>query len=404
MSLVSINKKREVSTPPQQKVGRAFTITVIDKFFLLGALAGSFSSICIGIYLWLQLSGLVAISAVYQTLRSLHAFMQFYLFLVPFILGFFIQSTPKIFEARVPIRPSLKVLIPLSFLAGIPFLLTPASLIGRAFLAAACWMTAVGMLPAILETTRAVKVRVGLPSLLGLLCLGAGTLVELTPVRALILFWGGVAPIIFATAQQFIAGVLGGSRPSLPAASTNFFLYLAALFCLYLSHELERVPAILSSGICLGTVLLYLRSVLFWRTYRRWFEPLGAAFLFAHIWAIIACVVLGTGAIYSDSVLHLFATGYAVTLIIGVSLRVIAWVTDTPAVNDKLLLVMLVGWQFVPLSRGLQPFLNLPSSWVLFSSVAGSLVLLLWATLVISRAMKSIRSQLVSTRRLLQKA
>ena len=88
--------------------------TLIEKFFLVGGLASFIGGAIIGAHLWLMLNGQMKIAVNYAELRTLHSLMQTYLFFGLFILGFLLQTAPRIL--KVPDRA------PPRFLAYIPLL------------------------------------------------------------------------------------------------------------------------------------------------------------------------------------------------------------------------------------------------------------------------------------------
>ena len=141
MALIQISKNNK-ERAPDSRVKHPFSIVLIDKFFLLGAIAGLFGSLILGIYVWLMRSGLVLPDVRYHSLRSFHATMQFYLFLTPFILGFLLQSGSKLLELEKPLPRMTGIILPLTITGAIFMLFYPQFAVGTWFIATACLLSA----------------------------------------------------------------------------------------------------------------------------------------------------------------------------------------------------------------------------------------------------------------------
>lgn len=379
VSLVKISKPAADSPPAACHLSRMLPAVTIDKFFLVGALAGFFGSIMLGAYVWLMRSGLLPANPHYHSLRSLHAFMQFYLFMTPFILGFLIQSAQKLCESQRPLAPAARLALPATVLAAAALLIAPETPLAPYLLAMSIWGVAACMIPLLLAAPLPILLRFGAFAVFGLTCLGAGVFFDLGQApHALTLFWLGIVPIIFATAQQFIAGVLGGARPSSGASSIMIVLYSAAALAI-VSNDGSQASSSCAAFLATTTLIAFLTATRAWKIFLHLREPIGFAFTFAHMWALGGALLLWLGPAQADSVLHVWGIGYALTLIIGVSLRLIGWITDTQPMNERTQVLLLATWQIVPLVRGLQAVLPFPRFAIWLSSACAVAVLAAWA-------------------------
>lgn len=391
MALVSITTKKKVG-PSSCPFRNGFSVALLDKFFLVGSIAGLFGSVGLGAFVWLQRSGLLGIAPNYQSMRSLHATMQFYLFLTPFILGFFIQSAPKLFGSQKPLHPAVQLSLPGTIGAAIVLAISPGSYLASTILALCCGGLAASILPAFAAASREIQLRLGILCLIGLGSLGIGAFSDLgNPVTSLLLFWFGIVAIILATAQQFIAGVLGGSYPSTKSSTLTLILFLVTGTVLLIS----RGGNSLSSALALATFINFLHSTgahrMFGRIGR---DPLALAFTTAHFWALAGSALLAFGTIQTDSVLHIWGIGYAMTLTMAISLRLISWMSHTAALSDRWIMILLALWQTVPFVRGLQGLYPFPSYAVLLSFTCACFVLICWTGAICKSVFIGIRNQL----------
>lgn len=380
MSVVQITK-RAPDNSESCPFRRALLFSLADKFFLIGALAGLFSGIALGAYVWLMRSGIVPMHSTYQSMRSLHSFVQFYLFLTPFILGFLIQSAPKLFESRTPLLPLIRKAIPAVIISALAKCFFPESPLPSIALALSLWSAAASLLPQLLNAERQIQLRFGIFVLISLISLGFGSFIDLgAPEKSLILFWFGIISIIFGTGQQFIAGALQGSRPSSRQSLTTLLLFLAAGLALYFRRD--STGDILAAGLAVLTILSFLRSTGARVLLSKASDPLGFAFISAHFWALVGAVTLIGGPSRADAVLHLWGLGFAASLIIAISLRITAWITNVTLLSERLTLGLLLLWQLAPFTRGLEKILSLPESLILVGAGASATVLILWVAVI----------------------
>lgn len=384
MALVNISGHKK---GPRGSLKRALAITVIDKYFLFGAASGLFGSLGLGLYLWLIRSGILEFDGDYRAIRGLHASMQFYLFLTPFILGFLLQSGPKLFEVHEPLPRFAYLTLPATVTGAAALIIAPSSFAGPLILSTACLTAAISLLPLYLAATPYVQWRFGGFAMCGLISLSAGAFIDpYLPANAILLFWFGIVSIILATGQQFMAGVLKAKLRSI-----NYFRITAAL---YSATGLSLLLALLGfhnswkliSGLMILTIISFLNASGGKAIFKNLHTPLGLAFAFAFAWAFIGASLLSRGYANMDNAMHAWGIGFAFTLIIAVSTRLISWITDKQILKDRTLIVSLVLWQIATFVRVTHGIFSFPRIVIIAAGVLTTLVLVTWAAAILSGA------------------
>ncbi|MBX7144404.1 MAG: NnrS family protein [Oligoflexia bacterium] len=390
MALVSISKKRpQAAAFASCPFRRMFSVVVIDKFFLLGVCAALFGSLLLGVPLWLMRSGIIQAHSAYQSTRNLHALVQIYFFLVPFILGFYIQSAPRIFETGEMLPRWVALTLPGSILAAVLFVLMPHALIPKLLLSANCFTVLAAVLLQLPKTSLEIHLRVGFFSALGLTILSCGPFWDLADSSdSLLLFWLGIVPIVLATSQQFIAGVLGGKRAS-PAQNAMTLVLIISSGAALLGQLTS-----LFCALALGAIASFAIGTGFFSALKHWQEPLGLTFILSHCWAIVGILLASFST--ADAALHALALGYAVTLILGVSLRLTAWLTDTPEPSPARSITLLTLWQLFVFTRSFDGTLTLSPLMTAAASLACALALSAWAIALLGRVLAALRAQLAA--------
>lgn len=389
MALVSISKKRpDDSAINSCPFRRMFSIVVLDKFFLLGICAALLGSLALGVPLWLMRDGVIAFHPYYSWGRETHALIQFYLFLLPFILGFYIQSTPKLFETGAPMPTWVGLSLPGTFLTAVCIIALPGWLVGKLLISANCLLVLAAVLTQLGKTNLSICLRMGFLSVIGLLALATGPYWGFSsPVSSLLLMWLGIISIILATSQQFIAGVLGGKRAS--SLQNAITLTLFVLAALSLKMQVFLGAALLATA----TFVNFWHSTGFYAALRRWREPFVLGFLGASLWAIVGTLLIAQSATQADAPLHALALGYAVTLILVVSLRLTSWLTNYPELGAAKTIGILSLWHFFVIGRVFDGALQFNAQLVMATSICGALALLTWAWTLLSQVLGTIRTQ-----------
>jgi len=192
-------------------------------------------------------------------------------------------------------------------------------------------------------------------------------------------------------APQFIAGVLGGSKLELRECRIVSVLFaLTGLTILNLTVMDSSLLWGVFSALSVATFAAYLYFTKIFRVVLQGevFKPFAIGFLISWVWAFVGALLAAEGAGAADAALHAWGIGFATTMIIAVSSRVIGYVTMVEVIPEKLFLGVLAIWQLVPIGRSLRHIFSLPPffSWL----VVASTVLVLGAWLAgIARAIKT---------------
>ncbi len=326
----------------------------------------------------------------YFIFKQLHALVQFHLFLGLFIVGFYLQTAPKLFEIPDPTpRWTLLLLLPL-LLAGICLVFLPHLYIHRYLVALSFFATAAVLISYHRRASIENRLRMGVLSIFGLFSLGISSFLNLTnPLLAVTVFWCGIFSVILAVSQQFIIWVLGGEKLRPAQSSVLLVLYFSAVICVTMALTF---PGFELLGFRLFSILSLLSVLFFFIVTRaaaiswtRLSDPLALALSLAQVWAVVGCAVLYAGPQSADATLHLWATGVAVTMVLAVSCRIVGVLSGNDVFGSRALLVLLLTWQVVPLGRGLPHVLALPSwfSWITGAAAIG--VFFVWAASIFWR-------------------
>lgn len=373
-SLINIGNKKTGRIKPRHRM------SVVDKYFFLGFCGGFIGSAWLGVHLWLMRNGQIIVSPHYISLRLLHAYIQFYLFLGLFILGFSLHAMPRILRTEIQtpkwgsflfillvIGVFLEWMYP-QFLYGPVIMFTPF-FFASMFIASLCRLSA-----------RNDVITIGVPVTFGLFCLALGAFFDLSiPRNALYLFWFGVAPIIFGTGQQFISGFLGGQKMSISWTRIFLLAYVGSLFFAII-HEISPDYEILCTygfaGMNIAALIIYIIATNLRRATSVLNHPLSWAFCIALFWAIIGNIFILQGG-FVDEALHMWALGWAVTLIIATSSQIVSFLANKTYYRTRIIIALLI-WQLVPLGRSLSMTFHLRGDFSLVVAAATATVFILW--------------------------
>lgn len=396
--LISISSKRKLKEKHPSPFRRLFSMLLIDKFFIFGALCGCLGSVGLGVYLWLMRSGVFEISLQFIEWKEMHSKVQFYLFFVPFILGFLVQSASKLLEVETKITHWVRLSLPLVVLSAVSLFIAPEAIIFKILISMACWLTMLSIFRLMLGASWDARFRFGCFVIIGLFCLGVGPYMALgNPLNAVTLLWLGIVSIILGTAQQFIVGVIGGIRPNIKLTILYLFAFILCGFCLALIGQGHLFFSYAASILSLLTLLTSIYATKGWRAVFKLNESLPLAFVLAHLWALIGSMMLMSLPESADTVLHIWALGYATTLIIGISLRLISWVTETDPVNERALITVLLVWQMFVIARGFYLYFLFSPTVVILMSLCAAGVLTFWVVAIMQRIFFMFKSRLVSS-------
>ncbi len=348
-----------------------------DLFFSTGIVAAIVGTSVLGSYLWLSRTGALPIPATYITLRQSHAFIQFYGFIGAFILGFLLQAGPVVF--RTDKRPQRGVAAVFGiYIAGVAVSLLGLREIGGTLVAASFLSGLILLLPLIIQASPETRKSIGFPCLVGI----AGFAVtafgkwEYAPF-ALFAFWTSVFPVVMGIAQQVMANLFQATILSGPIRAVILAMWFIAFALSWIYYYVSpqifiwRCFALFTTS----TIVLYIFGTKAYKTLSAK-EVYGFGFGVAWTWAIIGSLILFFGPDVADFSLHIWGTGFAFTLIMNVSIRVIQAITNISVLSDRGVIWLLSIWQVVPLGRGiLGIYAPLPQFSWLVSCIASGVVL-----------------------------
>lgn len=384
------------SSPVHSKLGRLQLGPVVDKFFLTAYLAGLIGIAYLGIHLWMILNGLIPARASYLFMRQAHAEIQIFLFLGLFILGFMFQASPKLFGVpRTTSRWCLTV--PALLLLGVALRLWPIIdgadyvLLTAAMAAAAVFLSPVVGGPGMCLSDP-------LRGLAAISLVGAvvSPWIDIgEPVGALLVFWWAWGGFLFIGCQQFISGMLEGRK--LAGRPGQFVAGLYLVSCIALAVAAWGPVRWGIAGTVFGALSLVVLLSFLWAAgavgglKKNWRSILGITFLLSFAWALAGSLMLLRGAVYVDLALHAWALGWATTLLVPISLRILSFLGEEPQPDARLVVSLVLLWQLVPLGRTLGHMLTPQMAWVV--GIAASIVYIFWGAALLPRISKILRRQ-----------
>ncbi len=379
--------------PPPASFGeKIYQAPIADKFFLSAVACGLFGMLYLGMHLWLMLTGHMRVWQSVHAARLLHASVQLYLFFGAIILGFIFQAAPKLLQVPRQIsRAGTLLLVPLVGGVGSTHIF-PGSGIGPILVFFAFAMAFLLLYPLLRTSRRESLLGMGVFFVISLGSFAAS--VFLNPedkLQALLIFWTAVASAIFGASQQFMAGFLGGRR--LTAAEGVACAVCVLAGAMGLGAHIRSGNGTgwgLFSACSVLSVVYFLVATRPSRPMQQVrLEPLHIAFLCAWGWAFLGGLLLLYGPEMADSVLHMWATGWGVTLIMAIMPRIIGFLGGRDVFRRRSLITVLLLWQSVPFARSLVAWscLTLPAS------IAATVALVWWGSAMIRGIFRLLRRQ-----------
>ncbi|MBF0138486.1 MAG: NnrS family protein [Magnetococcus sp. DMHC-1] len=344
----------------------------------------------LGIYLWCLQWGIFSWTDYYPDLRLLHGRIQIILFAGSFILGFGLQAGPHVIGGTPPAsRSTLQILFPLWFGFLLGTLPDPSlRMVGNALVSLAFFGAAIALAGVVRGADPQRALPVGIPLVIGVASLGIAPWLPLGQVDwALVALLTGPVSCILAVVQHLVANILGGHRPSGPLAhlfTTVWFLAWLAAW----GSALLWVPwswsgllwALLAVWLVVAVRLL---PVLLTRPLESISVTLVAGLAALPLAGIL--VFMG-GYATLDAALHLVGIGMVVTMILGVTARVVGFFSGGLVMHDRLLSILLVAWMGVAALRTAIPLGILQGTfWVPIAALLAAGLLIWWSMRVSSR-------------------
>ena len=284
--LVRLPTKGIASKPPRGRLS-----SLVDKFFLTGALSSFFGGAGIGAHLWLMLNGQMAVAESYASLRLLHALIQTYLFFGLFILGFLFQTAPKILKAPVQSSPLFLAPIPLLFLGVYRAAYYPEEICGPLLIAIPFFGAFFFVAGLARRGAPIFRENYAWWVLLSLCGLGISPFFSVAlPGNAQLFIWSGVVPVTFAAGQQFLFAFLGSKRLGVNLNRGLLVLHIATVGVMFAAHATGAAGLWQLAGLgSFSVMILYIcgtRSIAAAPKIFR--DPLAFAFITGYSWALLA--------------------------------------------------------------------------------------------------------------------
>ncbi|MBF0296457.1 MAG: NnrS family protein [Magnetococcales bacterium] len=359
-----------------------FTRVPIVHRFWYGGLAAGLAGFFLGFGLWLWQHGQLGIAGDYFFFKLMHARIQIEGFVGSFLLGFALQSGPHVTGGKPP--PS-ELLVKLLYLlwAGLALTFLPVSwlaVVGNVLVSGAYGGAGYLLLRVTLAGNPALRMPRGLPLALGMGLMALTPWLQLDdPGVALFVLWCGPVTVALVAAQQLIQNVVGGrflqKGTALAFALALLVAWLVsggAAFAGWGSWRLAGVAWLVVLAILLmGTD--YPRAA-----WRFGWAAIQLTLTLGFAYALGTALLLSAHGAMLDSAVHLLAAGMLTTLILGVTVRVAGFFSAGAVLPDRATAILLVVWGMVALVRVFSPVWPMEESRIVWVSVLGGLVLLLW--------------------------
>ena len=338
----------------------------VHRIFFLALIAGFTGSAYLGLHLWLMRSGSMAPWPNYIEMRSLHAAVQLYLFFGLFAVGFILQAAPT-FLGVEPNCSKLAVAAPVLIVSGVALEVgirlsgLPDSAHGKfpgiIISGAGFALVAFALAKVLGQSDRSRAVSFGLPMITGLTTIAVSTLLDpADPQTAVFALWGGIGSFVFAAAQKFIAGSLGGSTLKPKPALLFLILHMTTILLIGSAIAFPEQPPffhlLLPAAAMAALAVYYFRTGLYRSIFDATHKPLAFALHTGFFWAAVGIAGLCWPGHLNDLVAHTWALGWFAPLIIVVSSQIVGHLSERELFRPQTLIRLLFLWQLVPLGRG----------------------------------------------------
>lgn len=354
---------------------------VVHRFWYGGVLA-ALAGFAMGFGLWMWQHGLLDWEGNYFLGRLWHARIQIEGFVGSFLLGFALQSGPHITGGRPP--PSDK-LLELFHLLWMGLVLTFApfdwlALLGGALVSLAYGRAGYFLLRVTLEGNPQLRIPRGLPLAGGMTLMAAAPWLELDDAgSALFILWCGPVTMALVAAQQLINNVVGG-RVLKEGMGLLFALFLALAWLVSAISAFTSLALWPLAGIFwLATLTTLVAGTDFVRvSWRFGWASINLTLWLGLLHALGCALLLMQEELPLDMAVHLLGAGALTTLILGVTARVAGFFSAGAVLPDRMISALVASWSVVALFRIVSPVLAMPEAWILWMSVLGAFLLLVW--------------------------
>ncbi len=349
----------------------------------------------IGVWLWLQLNGLVPFQTQYQDFKIIHIYVQIFIFLGLFVGGFSMQSAAHVLGGDPP-RSELVIWIYPLIILGVFLKIADVGItgvIGQTVISLGFFLLTITMLKIAMGGDEDRRIPIALPFILGYSILALAPWLDLTnPAQSFFVLWVGAYSIILAAGQQLIANVLEGKR----FGRNGSWIFAISLIATAIAIKLEVFD---NSGLYLLTGSLMIISILIYMLLldlipamiKTGPTSLVLGFLFSVIWAISASLTLIIKGPMWDSILHQLVLGTITTMIIAVGTRVLGFFSGKVPMSETTLTLLIIGWQLVPFLRGWSEFLADSESLNWLFVIWAEVLITFWGILCFWRVMNVLK-------------
>lgn len=348
-----------------------------------------------GAWIWLQLNGLLPLHALYQDLKSIHVYVQIFIFLGLFVGGFSMQSGAHILGGEPPKSEIVIWFYPLIILgvflkiydSGI------SGILGQILISLGFFLLAITMSLTAIEGEGDRRIPIALPFVLGYSVLALAPWLDLlNPAESFFVLWVGTYSIILAAGQQLIANVLEGKR----FGGAGSWLFAISIIAAAIAIKLEVFDNLgmfeLTGILMILPILIYIVQLdLIPAMIRTGPTSLVLGFLFSVLWAISASVTLIVKGPIWDSILHQLVLGSITTMVIAVGTRVLGFFSGRVPMSETKLTLLVIGWQLVPFLRGWIVFLSADEPLHWFFIIWTETLITIWGALCFWRVMKVLK-------------
>jgi len=190
--------------------------------------------------------------------------------------------------------------------------------------------------------------------------------------------------------NQLIPNVMKGNR--LEGKPGWIFIFLIAIAYLLIGYStfISDVNPVLIALSFILPAIVYLFGVGFFKALNHCGPTsLSIAFIAGFSWFFATMILLAIhGETFMENALHLIILGQVMTHVIAVGARVIGFFSGDHAISDARLTWMVLLWQLVPFTRGLDAIIEFPSGTAWITTAVTVAVLLPWSVLMLARIRK----------------
>ncbi len=386
MSIFSLNRSTFEIQP--QKQTRPPVVHHFWKLSLFFALLAGFPQ---GVFLWLQLNGLLLPNENYFYIVALHADIQILCFFGLFLAGFLFTAgfhlnggSPRPFKEVVWVAPAIG--------CGLLLTLFPLSEFTGKLLLSACFLYAGLLMYHAAKEGSFPRPPITLLSVLGSLTMAIAPFMPLAdPQTGIIILICGPLFFVYLAGMQLIPNIMKAGMPN--RQLMKLFMALTLLLWLLCMAHLFLFPL---PWWCIGSLMVLLCLTYLFAVHLVtgicYCGPtsLALGFIFGFTWNIAGALMLIVyGEQGVDAAIHLIAAGQITGHVIAVGSRVAGFFSGDYVMKEEKLIALLLCWQILPVVRGFDGFLfTAPPLLIACSAATAMILFLIWGWCMLKRLQK----------------